>query len=500
MAEDANAKSIQEYDLNVNGMDAHIKIYSMPNEFVPIYGIYFTGVSDATRLLLTSFRGSLIRMVPLDPSRVDDREYIKEINNRYVAASRMLIDKNLPGTDAKTKEFLIAYIVNMMLGLGEVEIPLADDNLEEVAVNGSKSEIWVFHKTYGWAKTNIKPQSEDMIYDQAQQIGRRVGRELNNLTPLMDAELADGSRVNATLFPVSQDGNTITIRKFSKNPWTMPALIKIKSIDLEVAALIWMCIENEVSLLISGGTASGKTSFLNALSIFFPPSRRIVSIEETKELTLPMFLQWVPMLTRQPNPEGKGKIDLYELMINALRQRPDIVIVGEVRTAEDAETLFEAIHTGHSVYATLHADNVRDTIIRMTNPPINSPKIMMNALGSVVSLIRHRTKNIRRVLEFGEILDSGDANVLYRWDYLNDETKPVSEMTRLKDILMLYGGFTGEGIKRSQEERIRVLKWMVDKDVTSVNDSGFVVAQYYKDREKVLKIVDSNGDFSYDKF
>ncbi len=495
-----DSKVFQEYDLNVNGMGAHIRIHIPKNELVPLYDIYFEGVSEPTKLLLNSFRSNLISMVPIDPSRIDDKEYLKEMNNRYIAASRILIDKNLPGTDESTKRFLIAYIINMMLGLGELQVPIADNNLEEIAVNGSTSNIWVFHKGIGWAKTNIRPLNENMIYDQSQQIGRRVGRELNNLSPMMDAELEDGSRVNATLFPISQVGNTITIRKFAKNPWTMPALIINNSLTSDVAAVIWVCIENEISMLISGGTASGKTSFLNAISIFFPPTRRVISIEETRELTLPQFLQWVPMMTRQPNPEGKGAISLYELMLNALRQRPDIIIVGEVRTAKDAETLFEAIHTGHSVYGTLHADSVNDTIVRMTNPPINSPKLMMNALGSIVSLIRHRSKNIRRVLEFGEILDSGDGRVLYRWDYMKDMLVKADDMTKLKSTLMLYAGVNESEIDGLVEEHKIVIDWMVRKRITDVNDCGYIVAQYYKDKSRVLEMAKRDDDFSYGKF
>ncbi len=180
-------------------------------------------------------------------------------------------------------------------------------HLEEIAVNGAKDFIWVFHKTLGWCKTNIKPTNDNAIYDQASQIGRRIGREINNLAPLMDAELADGSRVNATLYPISQSGNTITIRKFAKNPWTMTALIKNSSLSIEIASLVWLCIQNEISLIFSGGTASGKTSFLNACSMFFPANRRIISIEETRELQLPTFLQWLPMVSREPKPRRKGR-------------------------------------------------------------------------------------------------------------------------------------------------------------------------------------------------
>ncbi len=210
-------KIIDQYDLNVRGMTVNIKI-AQQSDFVPNYDVTFSGIGEATKLLLLSLRGELLSMVPLDPSRIENEEYVEELNNKYIEASSVLMDKYLPGTTSEVKRLLTSYILIMMLGLGDLEAPLADDNLEEIATNGSSTPIWVFHKIYGWCKTNIRPSSEDWIYNQASQIGRRVGREINNLAPLMDAELPDGSRVNATLYPISQSGNTITIRKFGKNP------------------------------------------------------------------------------------------------------------------------------------------------------------------------------------------------------------------------------------------------------------------------------------------
>ena len=422
MDENKEEKILAEYQLDAHGMVVKIQIVE-GKDFVPMYNVIFPGIGNATKLLVMSLRSELTSMVPVDPSRIEDERYLNSLNEKYIDTGSILIDKYVPGTSHDTKKLLTSYILNMMLGLGDLEALLADEHLEEITINGGKDFIWVFHKDLGWCKTNIKPTNDESIYDQASSIGRRIGRQINNLMPLMDAELADGSRVNATLYPISQSGNTITIRKFAKNPWTMPALIKSKSISSEVASLVWLCIENEISLLFSGGTASGKTSFLNACSIFFPANRRVISIEETRELQLPNFLQWIPMVSREPNPEGKGEVSMYKLMVNALRQRPDIMVVGEIRTQKDAETLFEAIHTGHAVYGTVHADNAQDTIIRMTNPPIDIPKITMNALGGVVVLFRHRTKGIRRMLEFGEMLVTGDTNVLYKWNILNDSVR-----------------------------------------------------------------------------
>jgi flagellar protein FlaI len=495
--EKVEEKVLAEYGLDVHGMKVQIRI-TQSTDFVPFYAVTFPGIGMATKLLLNSLRSELTTMVPLDISLVSRQDYVEKVNERYREASMLLIDKYLPGTNDQTKSMLTAYITNMMLLLGDIEAPLADENLEEVAINGSRNPAWVFHKEFGWCKTNVKADNDEAIYEQSAFIGRRVGKQISNLAPLMDAELPDGSRVNATLFPISQVGNTITIRKFSKNPWTMPMMINNGTISAEVGGLVWLCIQSEISLLMAGGTASGKTSFLNAAGIFFQANRRIITVEETKELALPAFLQWIPMITRQPNPEGKGGVTLYDLMINALRQRPDIMLIGEVRTGKDAETLFEAIHTGHAVYGTIHADNAQDTIIRMTNPPISIPKIMMNGIGGVIVNFRHRLRGIRRVLEVAEVVRTGDANVLYKWNSRDDTFSKISELTNLVDTLSLYTGMTRKEIEGDITQKANILSWMSKNNIFDVDDAGLVVANYYRDSSKIVKMVEDDVKFSKD--
>jgi len=487
-------KELASYNIDANGLPAQIRVVDK-GEYVFSYQVTIPGISEATKVILDSLRPNLITLVPIDPSRLSQKAYVEELRKRFSAAASVLIDKYLPSSDPETKQILLAYILNMMLGLGELEIPLHDDNLEEIAVNNAAEPLWVYHKKFGWCKTNLKIRSEEDIYNYASTIGRTIGRQISVLTPLMDAHLLDGSRVNATLYPISVFGNTITIRKFGKNPWTMPLVIKYNTIDSKLAALIWLCIENEISMIFAGGTASGKTSFLNAASSFIPATNRIVSLEETRELTLPDFLQWVAMVTREPNAEGKGEVTMLDLMVNALRQRPDRVIVGEIRRHEEATTLFEAIHTGHAVYATLHADNANDAIVRLTNPPINIPKIMINGIGAIVVLFRHRRKGIRRVLEFAEVLENGDVNVNYRWDIKEDKIKKVSEITRLAETLELYAGLSLKEIEEDVEEKARILDWLVKNDVTGVNEVGKIINNYYKNKEKVLYYVNNNLKF-----
>jgi len=239
----------------------------MRGDFVPIYSISIPGIAGGTKLLLeTKLRGELIAEVKLDITEILDPKKVPAVKMKFEEAAAKVLKRNFPMLPEDKQRILASYLVQNTLGLGELETPLHDDLLEEIAVNNSNDPVWVYHKKYGWCKTNIKLKDEEQIYDYSSLVARKVGRQINTLTPLLDAHLPSGDRVNSTLFPVSNFGNTLTIRKFSKNPWTITNLIKGQTITPEVAAMVWMCIQNELSLIVSGGTGSGKTSFLNAMA------------------------------------------------------------------------------------------------------------------------------------------------------------------------------------------------------------------------------------------
>jgi flagellar protein FlaI len=487
---------LDTYSFNNEGIQVQIRIISYASDFVPHYEISVRGLSEGTKLVLNTLRGELITDVKLDITEIMDPKKRGEVRAKFEVKANSLLSKHFPTLSDADKAVLTAYLIQNSLGLGELEVPMHDEQLEELVLNSSADPVWVYHKKYGWCKTNIQIKSEEAIYDYAAMIGRRIGKQINILNPLMDAHLSTGDRVNATLFPVSAFGNTITIRKFSKNPWTIPYLIELNCINANVSALIWLCIQNEMSLLVSGGTASGKTSFLNAISCFMPANQRIVSIEDTRELTLPTFLQWVPMTTRESNAEGKGEITMLDLLVNALRQRPDRMIVGEVRKQREAEILFEAMHTGHSVYATIHADNASETISRLTNPPINMQKSVLDSLSGVVVQYRHRRLNIRRTLEFAEIQKGGDVNVLHRWDIKSDRINEVGKMTSLASTLSLYAGLTQKEIDADVADKAKVLTWMVKKGYKDVNSVGRVVSRYYMNPEEIISLATKGGSFA----
>ena len=1029
------------YTIIADNVPAKIEIIKRPEEYTPVYDVKFPTIEPATQAVLDSLKERLIDIVKIEISEILDPKVMEEIKQRFLESAKTAISQELTTVSENEKNILAGTLVHEMLGLGRLEIVLNDDNLEEVVINNSSEAVWVFHKKWGWLKTNIIVPTEEQIYNYASVIGRKVGRQITNLNPLMDAHLITGDRVNATLFPISTKGNTITIRKFRREPWTIVHFIDPvqKTMTKEIAALLWLCMQYELNILVSGGTASGKcvsgdtkilmndgrlkeakdvvekvlekdgciecedgiysftndleiltldnnlkiqpkkvtcvwkrkapehlirvktktgrevevtpehpffivnngsiegiradqiskgiqiatprkvdilanidldildyiedfyinskdfkevlkeiknklltkyrsiknaskkiginygslrcnlslqnnikvsllkklcettnidwknirnkikkvkpktsskfvtipsinsslleivgyiagdghiakdsesvffnnsdiklrrrfmelvkeafnieskeekpknrvekiavhssvvkeilkrvfeipqgkkariislknvdqlpndmsssllkalftcesnvnvnkgeiefstasknlaeqiafllqrfgivcrvkeklyknriyyrifiagkndltlfkqidfsdeksekllsaikdishsnfdvipnisktitelkekynltdkeiatfaglsrraigryrfgerrpkqetlkkivyafnkytdggeldlltklsdsdvlwdevvevkkvkskeewvydltvdpthnfiagsnggilvhnTSVLNALMPFIPPNHRIISIEDTRELRLPDFLHWIPLTTREPNPEGKGEVSMLDLLVNSLRMRPDRIVVGEIRRQREAEVLFEAMHTGHSVYATLHADRAEQVIRRLTNPPIDVPESMLESLHLVIVQYRHRRLGIRRTLEVAEFIPGETGKfgsrleILYRWKPTTDTIEKARSSIRLINEIRLHTGMTDEQMEDDLKEKESILQWMLDNNVRTVNTVGKVVAEYYHDRNKVLKIVKAKG-------
>ena len=474
----ALAKQLMDsYELTVNDIIIGISIYSDESEPVPIYNISITNISETTKIILEKIREEFVVQQTKTPE--EESFEASNIQNRFKKGIAVLLRKYFPTANKKTMDMLINYILQQNIGLGDIEILLKDENLEEIVVNNAHELVWVYHRKHGWLKTNIRITNEERIRYYSTIIGRDVGKEITVLNPLMDAHLKTGDRVNATLSPISSKGNTITIRKFAVKPWTIIDFIKEKSISYEAAAILWMAVQNELSIIISGGTASGKTSMLNVISNFFPPNQRIISLEDTRELMLPDSLHWVPLETRLPNPEGKGGISMLDLIINSLRMRPDRILIGEIRRKAEAEVLFEAMHTGHSVYGTLHANNVRETINRLTQPPIGLPKQILSALSLIVVQHIDRRNGRRRTLQIGEVMHNGDAKPIMQLDVMKDTLMKVDEPTTMFETLNLYMGLSKEKIMEDIDEKIDILKWMMKNNITDINKIGIIMSKYY---------------------
>ena len=490
-----DVKILSEYSFTFKDMKIDVVVMKKKGEFVELYDMFISSISPTTEFILEKIRQELITKISIGFSDITDKRRARFIEDKFEDAIKVMVDKYFNDLDVPTKDFLYSYLVSKALGLGNIDLLMADNELEEIVINQSQEPVWIYHRKHGWLKTNIVLKTEDQIKHYASMIGRKIGRQINVLEPLLDAHMNEGDRVNATLSPISAKGNTITIRKFAKDPWTITKMLKSNTISYDAAALMWTAIQYELSAIIAGGTASGKTSTLNCLANFFPPNQRIISIEDTRELQLPRFLHWVPMNTRLPNSEGKGIISMEDLLINSLRMRPDRILVGEVRRQKEVETLFEAIHTGHSCYATFHANNAQETVERLTNPPINVPKLMLPAISLVLIQFRNRRTDVRRTFQLAEIMPDSKPNILMQYDPKKDILKKVRKSSSLFNTLSLYTGYSYAEMNRELAEKVKILQNMVKQDIVDIDHVGRLMAEYYTDKQNLMKYVKSNKKF-----
>lgn len=491
-------KLLETYTITADHVTANVNIWDI-NEDLPVYEIIPPKLESATEALLQNLMDELAQEIPIAAEDITDPRKISELKNTFFQAAAKTIKKELPKSKTEEINELAGIMLHKMYGLGDMELILSDNLLEEVAINGANQPISLFHKKYGWLEATHKLSNEEEIYNFASQIGRKVNREITSLNPIMDAHLLTGDRVSATLFPISTAGNTITIRRFARNPWTIINLIESNCISIEMAAFLWMAMQYELNIMVAGGTAAGKTSILNAVTSLIPTTQRVISIEDTREITLPESLRnWVPLTSRNPNPEGKGEITMLDLIVASLRMRPDRLIVGEVRKRDQAEAMFEAMHTGHSVYSTMHADTVSQVLRRLVEPPIEIPKAEIESLHLILVQYRDRRKGLRRTLELAEVLsDEGklDVNYLYRWLPREDSFEKANDSIRVVEELNLHTGMTPEEINQELKDKELILNWMVKNKITDVNIVGQIMQKYYRDPKSIVSLAKSNKKF-----
>ena len=355
-------------------------------DIVPQYNVFKQKYSSEEKLLLSELRENLVDLaISSDESlQVNEDKLLNDIKNFLFAKLA-----NNSQNNAISNEYLdnlARKLFQDLVGYGEIDPLIRDDNLEEIMVIGIDKPVFVYHREYGMMKTNILFKDAGEVMNLIDSIARQINRRIDQESPILDGRLPDGSRVNATIPPISADGPSMTIRKFKRDPLTIIDLINSKTISVELAAFFWLCFDGlgvkSANAIISGGTSSGKTTTLNALSSFINPKERIITIEDTLELQIP-HEHVIRMETRPPNVENRGELTMNDLVKNSLRQRPDRIIVGEVRGSE-AITLFTALNTGHSGFGTLHSNDARETITRLTNAPMSVPNIMISAIDFII--------------------------------------------------------------------------------------------------------------------
>ena len=356
------------------------------NPTIQQYNVVKQNYTPEEKILLNEIRENLVDLAISSGENFQTDE-VKLLNDIKVFLFNRLGDKNQNNNISNEYLDKLSHkVLRDIIGYGKIDSLLQDDELEEIMIIGINKPVFVYHRKYGMMKTNITYDDEQELTDLIDSMARQINRRIDKESPILDGRLSDGSRINATIPPVSADGPSLTIRKFKKDPLTIIDLINSKTISVELAAFLWLCIDGlgvkSANAIISGGTSSGKTTTLNALTSFINPKERIITIEDTLELQIP-HEHIIRMETRPSNVENKGELTMNDLVKNSLRQRPDRIIVGEVR-AQEAITLFTALNTGHSGFGTLHSNSARETITRLTTEPMSVPKIMIQAIDFII--------------------------------------------------------------------------------------------------------------------
>jgi flagellar protein FlaI len=384
------------------------------------------------------------------------------------------------------------YLIRNFIGWSRIDSLMKDPHLEDISCDGNRIPIFLYHRQYRNIKSNIAFEAE-VLNSLAITLAQRSGKHISSGSPMVDATLPDGSRLQLTLgTEVTTRGTSFTIRKFREEPFSPIELMETGTFNADELAYFWMSIENNKSLIFIGGTASGKTTSLNAVSLFIPPAAKVVSIEDTREITL-FHDNWIASVTREALTEGGNAINMFDLLKAAMRQRPEYIIVGEVRGAE-AQTLFQAMNTGHTTFSTMHAGSVDAAIHRLESEPLNVPRNMVQALNivSVQALIYRGAERVRRVQEIVEIagIDPSTGNLRVNNVFTYDQVKDTFNYTVRSQIyseITEKRGWNREQFDTEIGTRKKVLEAMRDQGIRDYISVASILHSYSINKPSVLE-------------
>jgi flagellar protein FlaI len=464
-----------------------------------LYEVIEPQLSKHERELVDHLKSTLTKIMGAEVANLsisDKRAYLRGEVEGYLRTRQVTLSP-------LSTERVVYYIQRDYVGYGPVDALILDPQVEDISCDGVDVPLFIFHGKYESVKTNVLFADEDQLNSFIVALGQRCGKSVSVSNPILDGTTPEGHRVQATYArEITTRGASFTIRRFKERPFTPVDLVLTGSASEEMIAYFWLAAEQGESLIICGGPAAGKTSTLNAIALFIPPTSKIVSIEDTREVNLP-HENWIPGATRSGTgdrgSDGKaaGEVDMFDLVRAALRQRPNYIIVGEVRGRE-TYTMFQAMATGHTTYSTMHADSVKSMVNRLENPPINTPRILLSALNNVIIQIQARTdkgvvRRLKQVLEivgFEPETNELITNTVYEWDPGTDKFV-FKGHSFLFDKIMELRNFTHDEMEAEFQRRVSVVQYLAKNRINDYRQLWKLVTAYYKDPKEVMARIET---------
>lgn len=382
---------------------------------------------------------------------------------------------------------ILYYAERDLVGFGKIDSLMRDPNIEDISCDGVNKPVYIWHRTFESIETNVKFASDEDLDNLVVKLVHMAGKHVSSAFPIVDASLPGKHRLAvAYRREITPFGTAFTIRKFREDPYSIIDLINIGTFTEEMAAYLWVCLENRASVMVLGGTAAGKTTALNALGCLIKPGNKIMTIEETAELNL-SHENWVSLIARQSYGLGGsnvGEVALFDLVKTCMRHRPDLMIVGEVR-GQEAYVLFQALATGHGGMCTMHAENVQSAVKRLTQKPMDISPAYIPLMNIVMSVQRvHLVKNgekkaFRRILSVNEIIDHEKFVNPFKWDPIKDQQIIDFDCSFLLTNIAERLGIARDELISEIDRRVHILDWMRSQKIRSYKEVAATIAEYY---------------------
>ena len=471
---------------------AYVAITHDPKTGGLLYYVIEPTLLEEDKAILDRVRSLLVEELDVDVRTVGSREdaakLLKTKVSEIVKTYKIKVD---PGTLDK----LLYYLTRDFVQLNRIEPLMRDHMIEDISCDGPDVPIYIWHRQYESIPTNVKFESAKELDSFVVKLAYISGKHISIASPMVDGGLTDGSRVQLTYSKeVTRHGSTFSIRRFKADPLSITDLIKFNTLTAEIGAYFWWVIEKKACMLVAGGTASGKTTLLNCISMCILPDDKVVTIEDTPELNIP-HKNWISSIARVGFGAvgSSAEITLFDLLKAAMRQRPDYIIVGEVR-GDEAFTLFQAMATGHGGLSSIHGDSVQAAIRRLESAPLNIPRTLLPTLHLIAlqSRIKMGDRPARRLMHLAEVLgidpSSGelDLNDVYKWDPRTDSFS-YSGRSHTIERLAERTGLPLDLVQEELRRRKTVLEYMVKKDIRRYSDVGATIRDYYADPIKMFE-------------